>query len=1521
MSTLDGKTIASTFRDLLQVSNNNVGVDNTIRYIEDGEGTRSALALSTSAVELSGNLVPAQDVTFDLGSATHRFKDLYLSGNTIYLGDTTFSTADIQAVKSVQDLGVENLPTFSEVATPAQGAKADSAIQPNDPRNLMPASNMTQDIGSAANHWMNVYTHHLNAHGDVITTGDVIVGGEIHGPEILKIDPAAVGDNTGRVVIAGDLQVDGTTTTVNSTTMTVSGKTITLADGATDATQVDGAGVEVAGSGATISYTSDNDSWNTNKTLIAPTLQSENTVTEQLNVTGNAAIDQMDLTAVEQIKNDQAVAVFIYDTSKDSDGGVWRHRVTHTSWYNEQLNTEIRGSRREFPAVAIVVVEDDKATIYDGDDPDMPMWMVFRGGSSRAIRYQPGTCVSCVNGRLVLGQSLAATETNTAIGGLTIADFIIDHAEHHNDADAQVRMFHGIAERDTGIHDGVYTGSPFVVGHGNIRRTTETNGSVNDVAMTVLPDAPVGPDTGLPVPTIAVATDHGISVIKHDGTVVSKEGAEGSRDLDHIALTDDNHLIASNKNYIIYFDETIGDFTNESGQGYLGNYPTTHSYPRSYTEDLRWEKTGVLGQGPTVNHVTPVACASDDGVTKFDIQANKHDQSMSNFITSTYNTGWMPNDTKLATLCETTSGTIGLDVDEQVVHQDNFDTDVDAWTQVDPASNPNSTFVWLDGRGMGIRATGESFRWSTPITTIPGVEYSVSFGMLSGSNAGYYVANSDDASSGDWQVIANDGAVIQDTNTYNFIATRDTTYIVLNTSTVDSYIHFDDLMVKRTQQQIRNSQFDPNIDWQTDGWRLDEPGTWTMANSSLERVQTVTDDGYRAAQQQLTLTPGQSYEVSFDLKSIFDKGSAWVKINDGHVDTATDTGYYVAQNVATSHLNPGYNMLPGERFTTTFTPTAAQVTVGVVANHVAAYDYELIKNGSFDQSGYEGGSRHWEYGSNWTISGQGAATTNNTNTSGDRSERALIQRGRLIPGQRYKMSFVVDNFTFEGDDLVAFYVAGRLSDLVLGSGGPDNYVVATVSAATTPGSIVTGEFVASTSDLYLFTSASGSVGGIKNITIDNVSVKTTGGSIDNFSVKPTNNMIKHGRFDQADVNDEDFKNLSPSWYGQDPDDDTYVFGRAEIRHRRLRLHNVANLTGRLVQEIDTEIGETYVFSCDGYVGTTEGFQITKTDNKNGDLGDGSNHVTSGIISSDQRASITFVATATKSYVRLATGANNSEHQYSEFDNITLYKAVADRSFHGNGLETHGTLQATPVAPGADVVAYSDFSDNNYLVQPYNSDLDFGTGDFCFIGWIKTDSTGNQKIFTRDADSVNRFQIYSINGGVGLYTQDNGDRSYYISNKIISDGEWHQFCCARRDGVLEVFVDGVKDTGSPHQGTINVPRNITAPGTASRVGNTYTYGIDPWDGAIAMLRVSKIVPTSDQIKRIYNDEKQLFKPGAQATLFGGSDTVTALHVDDHDQIHVGTSEGKSVFRGLTRVDHHDTPINNIIETAGDFTIER
>jgi hypothetical protein len=103
-----------------------------------------------------------------------------------------------------------------------------------------------------------------------VTAATVTLSGELRGPASFTIDPAAVGDNTGVVIVKGDLQVDGTTTTVNSTTMSVADKNIVLASGAANAAAASGAGLTVNGPAtpATFTYVDTDDSWNLNKKLL-----------------------------------------------------------------------------------------------------------------------------------------------------------------------------------------------------------------------------------------------------------------------------------------------------------------------------------------------------------------------------------------------------------------------------------------------------------------------------------------------------------------------------------------------------------------------------------------------------------------------------------------------------------------------------------------------------------------------------------------------------------------------------------------------------------------------------------------------------------------------------------------------------------------------------------------------------------------------------------------------------------------------------------------------------------------------------------------------------------------------------------------------------------------------------------------------------------------------------------------------------------------------------------------------------
>ncbi len=105
------------------------------------------------------------------------------------------------------------------------------------------------------------------ANTDAHIRQNITIGQHIKGPNTFTIDPGGDGQNTGTLVVQGDLQVQGTQTNINSSTLTVDDLNITVADGAGSAAAANGAGLTVAGANATLTWTSSNDSWNFNKKL------------------------------------------------------------------------------------------------------------------------------------------------------------------------------------------------------------------------------------------------------------------------------------------------------------------------------------------------------------------------------------------------------------------------------------------------------------------------------------------------------------------------------------------------------------------------------------------------------------------------------------------------------------------------------------------------------------------------------------------------------------------------------------------------------------------------------------------------------------------------------------------------------------------------------------------------------------------------------------------------------------------------------------------------------------------------------------------------------------------------------------------------------------------------------------------------------------------------------------------------------------------------------------------------------
>jgi hypothetical protein len=147
--------------------------------------------------------------------------------------------------------------------------------------------------------------------------------------------------------------------------------------------------------------------------------------------------------------------------------------------------------------------------------------------------------------------------------------------------------------------------------------------------------------------------------------------------------------------------------------------------------------------------------------------------------------------------------------------------------------------------------------------------------------------------------------------------------------------------------------------------------------------------------------------------------------------------------------------------------------------------------------------------------------------------------------------------------------------------------------------------------------------------------------------------------------------------------------------------------------------------------------------------------------------------------------------------LELYPAEADRSVNANPLIVNGTITRSPVADGAELVAYSGFNDNNFLSRPYHSTLDFGTGDFSVIGWAKGGSL---------YDVILSYGDPASSGGLKISTDANletirlvvGNTTYTYGDGFrgANSGWWH-FAVARQSGVVSLYVNG-RLLGFKHQ---------------------------------------------------------------------------------------------------------------------------
>lgn len=181
MSTFTGRTIANTYKGLLNIDNDNSGIDTTVRTVQDGEGTASPLQLSNSILNVNGDFqiggvqltanVSSLNALADITGATGM---IAVDGGTAY-GRTLTGGAGVSITNAN---GTSGNPTIALNTTGVSAATYGpvSLITVNSVGQVTSATIPTS-ISVAEIRGSTFTTEYLNASSNVSITGDTFIAG------------------------------------------------------------------------------------------------------------------------------------------------------------------------------------------------------------------------------------------------------------------------------------------------------------------------------------------------------------------------------------------------------------------------------------------------------------------------------------------------------------------------------------------------------------------------------------------------------------------------------------------------------------------------------------------------------------------------------------------------------------------------------------------------------------------------------------------------------------------------------------------------------------------------------------------------------------------------------------------------------------------------------------------------------------------------------------------------------------------------------------------------------------------------------------------------------------------------------------------------------------------------------------------------------------------------------------------------------------------------------------------------
>jgi hypothetical protein len=428
---------------------------------------------------------------------------------------------------------------------------------------------------------------------------------------------------------------------------------------------------------------------------------------------------------------DAASSIYIYDTSNDSDGGAWRKRTQNASWYNEGPSRH-RGTRKEFPSIAVIVAEERKLTIYDGDDPNLPMWMIFIPagyGTSAGNIIQSGAGgnpgnltirdVHMLNGQLVVVQNQGSDSY-----GSPVINFISERVERMDPNSGESGRWHGnISQRNTKQE------YDHIGGYGI------ANSQMYCCTQFVDDNAKIDKDSGLPRPTIFVGHNAGVSQIHSDETV-DTDGSPPGGAYNCVAMTDANFknevvCVFRSGNVIVTYMYELQDKVDPGNvrdqlkhyyyNGAMNTWPSIRWHPGS--DRACWVDDDTLALSNHVGISLYMAqTAANNGTTNAEYRDNTSGGTRTYaYLNKDYPTGYLRRNNPVCT-CASKS-TDSLAQSSNLISNGEFTSNITGWNDL---SGSGSSISHNSGNSrMDLNGAVNYARAHTTITTEVGVWYMV----------------------------------------------------------------------------------------------------------------------------------------------------------------------------------------------------------------------------------------------------------------------------------------------------------------------------------------------------------------------------------------------------------------------------------------------------------------------------------------------------------------------------------------------------------------------------------------------------------------------------------------------------------------------------------------------------------------------------------------------------------------------------------------------------------------------------